>query len=40
MKQDIQDGMKLVGVNVDQMQVFAIINQGEAKINVGMHVKN
>ena len=26
MKQDIQNGMKLVNVNVDQMQGFVIIN--------------
>ena len=29
MKQDIQNGMKLVNANVDQMQGFVIINDVE-----------
>ena len=33
MKQDTQNGMKRVNVNVDQMQAFVIIN------NIGMMIK-
>ena len=40
MKQDIQNCMKLVSVNVDQMQVFVIINNAGIKINAGVSVKN
>ena len=40
MKQDTQNGMKLVRANVDQMQVFVIINKGGMKINVGLNAKN
>ena len=40
MKQGIQDGVKLVGVNVEQMLVFAVINKGEIKINADVSVKN
>ena len=34
MKLDLQNGMKNVSVNVDQMQFFAIINNVGIKINV------
>ena len=34
------DGMKLVNVNVDQMQLFVIINKDGIKINAGLNVKN
>ena len=40
MKQDIQNDMKLVNVNVDQMQVFVIINKDGMKINADVNVKN
>ena len=40
MKQDIQNGMKRVSVNVDQMQLFVIINNVGMKINVDANVKN
>ena len=40
MKQDIQNGMKLVNVNVDQMQVFVIVNNAGMKINVDVNAKN
>ena len=33
MKQDTQNGMKLVNVNVEQMQVFLIIKKDGMKIN-------
>ena len=36
MKQGIQNGMKLVNVNVDQTQVFVTINNAGMKINVGV----
>ena len=32
--------MKLVNVNVDQMQVFVITNKGEIKISVAVNVKD
>ena len=32
--------MKLVNLNVDQMQVFVIINKVGMKINSGVNVKN
>ena len=38
MKQGITNGMKLG--NIDQMQVFATINNVRIKINVGVHGKN
>ena len=40
MKQDIYNGMKRVSVNVDQMQLFVIINNVGIKINVDKNVKN
>ena len=40
MKQDIQDNIKLVNVNVDQMQVFVIVNNVGIKINADVNVKN
>ena len=40
MKQDIYNDMKLVNVNVDQMQLFVIINNVGRKINVDVNAKN
>ena len=40
MKEDLQNGMKHVSVNVDQMQLFVIINNVEIKINVDVNAKN
>ena len=40
MKQDIQNGMKNVRVNVDQTELFAIINNIGMEINVDVNVKN
>ena len=40
MKQDIQDNIKLVNVNVNQMKVFVIINNFGIKINRDVNVKN
>ena len=40
MKQDAQNDMKLVNVNVDQMQVFVIINNVGMIINAGVNAKN
>ena len=40
MKQDTQNGIKLVNVNVDYTQVFVIINVGGMKISVDVNVKN
>ena len=40
MKQGIQNGMKHVSVNVDQMQVFLIINNNGIMRNVNVNVKN
>ena len=40
MKQDIYNSMKLVNTNVDYMQVFAIINKDEMKINADVNAKN
>ena len=40
MKPDLKNGMKTVSVNVDQMQLFVIINKDERKINVDVNVKN
>ena len=40
MKVDLQNGMKNVNLNVDQMQLFVIINNDGIKINVDVNVKN
>ena len=40
MKQDTQNGMKLVNVNVDQMQVFVMMSNLGIMINVDKNVKN
>ena len=40
MKQDTQNGKKHVNENVDQMQVFVIINNVGMKINADVNVKN
>ena len=40
MKQDIQNSMKRVSVNVDQMQAFVIISNVGMMINAGMNAKN
>ena len=40
MKQGIENVMKRVGVHVDQMQLFIIINNVGIKINVDANVKN
>ena len=40
MKQDTQNGMKLVNANEDQMAVFVIINNVGMMINAGVNVKN
>ena len=40
MKLDLQNGMKNVSVNVDQMQLSVIINNDGIKINVDINVKN
>ena len=40
MKQDIQNGMKRVSVNVDQMQLFVTINNAGIMINADVNVKN
>ena len=40
MKQDTKNGMKLVNVNVDQIQVFVIINKDRMKINADVNAKN
>ena len=40
MKLDLQNGMKRVSVNVDQMQLFVIINNVGIMINVDVNVKN
>ena len=40
MKQDTQNDMKHVNVNVDQMQVFVIINKGGTKINADVDAQN
>ena len=40
MKQNLQNSMKHVSVNVDQMQSFVIINNVAIKINANVHVKN
>ena len=40
MKQDTQNGMKRVSVNVDQMQAFVIINKAGMMINAGVNANN
>ena len=40
MKQDLQNSMKHVTVNIDQMQLFVIINKVEIKINGDVNAKN
>ena len=40
MKQDTQNGMKHVSVNVDQMQTFVIINNLKIMINAGLNANN
>ena len=40
MKQDTQSGMKRVSLNVDQMQVFVIINNVVMVINAVVNAKN
>ena len=40
MKQDIYLGMKLVNVNVDQIQVLVVINNVGIMINVDVNAKN
>ena len=40
MKQNTQNGMKRVNANVDQMQVFVIINKVGKKINAGVNAKS
>ena len=40
MKQDLQNGMKNVTVNVDKMQLFIIINNDGIKIDVDVNVQN
>ena len=39
MKQDIQNGVKRVTVNVDLMEVFAIINNVRMMMNEGENAK-
>ena len=39
-KQDTQNSMKLVNVNVDYMQVFVMINKGVVKVNTDVNAKN
>ena len=40
MKQGIQDGMRHVHIDVDQMQVFVIINNVGIIIDADVNVKN
>ena len=40
MKQDTQNGMKHVSVNVDQMQAFVIINNVGMMINARVNANN
>ena len=40
MKQYRQNSIKLVNVNVDQMQVLVIMKKGEMMINAGVNAKN
>ena len=39
MKQDLQNGLKRVSVNVDQMQLFVIINNIGIKIDADVNGK-
>ena len=40
MKQDLCNGMKLVSVNVDQMQLFVITNNVGVKVNADVNAQN
>ena len=40
MKQNKQNGMKRVSVNVDQIQAFVIISNVRMMINAGVNAKN
>ena len=40
MKRGIQNDMKRVNVNVDQMYIFVTTNNAGTKINAGVNVKN
>ena len=40
MKQGIQNGIKLVYVNADQMQLFVTINKDGMKTNADVNVKS
>ena len=40
MKEDTQNDMKRVSVNVDQMQMFVIINNVRMMINAGVNAKS
>ena len=40
MKQDIYNGIKLVNVNVECMQMFVTINKDAVKTNADVNVKN
>ena len=40
MKEDLQNGMKHVSVNVDQMQLFVVVNNVGIKINADVNAKN
>ena len=40
MKQDIQNGMKLVNMSVNLEKMFAIMNNVGIKINVDVNVNN
>ena len=40
MKEDIQNDMKILNANVDQMQVLVIIKKNGMETNVGVNVGN
>ena len=40
MKQESLNSIKLKSANVDQMQVFVIINRNEMKVNANLNVRN
>ena len=40
MNHNTSNGMKILSANVDYMQVFAIINKDEIKINADVNAKN
>ena len=40
MKQDIQNGIKRVGLNVDQIQLFVTTRNVGIKINADVNAKN